>query len=436
MPVQVQQEQLEPCRVALTIEVPPEDVNRAMETVFNRFAKRTAVPGFRPGKAPRHLVKRYIDEGRVRDLAMEEVLTNAYRDALRQTGVEPYRYAEPQIDLGEEEPDLQKGVTFKATLALEPKITLGETDGLSAKRVVVKITDEDVEKELTRIRERGATFEATEEAVAEEDRIRAAMKITVGDETIVDAPESEPLVLQVGANLAEFDQGILGLKAGDEKTFEFTYPEDYEDEAKRGQTASVSVKVFEVLRRTLPEANDEFAQRLGMDTAEALRARLREILEAQAEAQADSEMEHDLVHELVRRSTVEFPDEMVTRESSERLKRLVHTLEHRGATLEDYLASQETDLATLEKSLQAQARDTLTESLVLIEFGQQNGVRVSLEDVEEEINRRAEAEGVKPAQMRRTLSESGELENLQTQIFFRKVGQLLRSKAEIQESEA
>ncbi len=436
MPVQVQQEQLEPCRVALTIEVPPEDVNRAMETVFNRFAKRTAVPGFRPGKAPRHLVKRYIDEGRVRDLAMEEVLTNAYRDALKQTGVEPYRYAEPQIDLGEEELDLQKGVTFKATLALEPKITLGNTEGLSAKRVVVKITDEDVETELTRIRERGATFEATEEPVAEGDRIRAALKITVGDEALVDASEEEPLILQVGANLAEFDQGILGLKAEEEKTFEFTYPEDYEDEEKRGQTASVSVKVFEVLRRTLPEVNDEFAQRLGLDTAEALRARLREILEAQAEAQADSEMEHDLVHELVRRSSVEFPDEMVTREASERLKRLVHNLEHQGATLEDYLESQKTDLAALENALQAQARDTLTESLVLIEFGHQNNVRVNLEDVEQEINLRAEAEGVKPAQMRRTLADNGELDNLQTQIFFRKVGQLLRSQAEIQETEA
>ena len=217
MPVQVQQEQLEPCRVALTIEVPPEEVGRTLESVFNRFAKRTAVPGFRPGKAPRHLLKRYIDEGRVRDIAMEEVLTSAYREALKQTGVEPYRHADPQVDLGEEEFDPQKGLKFKATIALEPKVTVGATEGLTAKRVVVKITDEDVEKELDRFRERAVTYVPTEDAeVTTEDRIKAALKISMGDDVAVDATEEQPLVLQVGSNLEQFDQGLIGLKAGEE----------------------------------------------------------------------------------------------------------------------------------------------------------------------------------------------------------------------------
>src|SRR5689334_13305574 len=120
MPVQVEQEQLEPCRVALTIDVPPEEIQKAVDSVYSQFARRTSVPGFRPGKAPPHLIKRFIDEERVREMAMDQVLNNAYRDALKQAQVEPYRYAEPNVELPEEQVDPEKGFSFKATVALEP----------------------------------------------------------------------------------------------------------------------------------------------------------------------------------------------------------------------------------------------------------------------------------------------------------------------------
>src|SRR4051794_29556326 len=101
MPVTVQQEQIDDCHIALTIQVPPEDVQRAVDSVFNQYAKRTTVPGFRPGKAPRHLIKRFIDEGRIKEMALDQSLTNAYRDALKQTNISPYPHAEPQVELPE-----------------------------------------------------------------------------------------------------------------------------------------------------------------------------------------------------------------------------------------------------------------------------------------------------------------------------------------------
>src|ERR1051325_9427407 len=153
MAITVEREQLEPCRVALTIQVPPEDIQKAIDSVFNQFAKRTNVPGFRPSKAPRHLIRRFIDEGRVRELAFDQALNNAYRDALRQAKVEPYADAEPKVDMPEEELDLEKGFSFKATVPTVPHVELGDLEGLSGRRVTTKVSEEEVEKELTRYRE-------------------------------------------------------------------------------------------------------------------------------------------------------------------------------------------------------------------------------------------------------------------------------------------
>src|SRR5688500_2168939 len=195
MAVEVQQEQLEPCRVALTISVPPDDVRKAMDSVFNQFAKRTSVPGFRPGKAPRHLLKRFIDEGRVKDLALERALSDAYRDAVRQSGVSPYAHAEPQVELPDEEVDPEKGFSFKATIATEPHVHLGNLDGLSARRVTAQVTDEEVDREIGRVLERAATYETTTEPAAEGDRVRLTAMFTVDGEVDDDSSFPEPTLL-------------------------------------------------------------------------------------------------------------------------------------------------------------------------------------------------------------------------------------------------
>lgn len=436
MPVQVQQEQIDHCRVALTIDVPPEEIEKAVESVFNQFAKRTSVPGFRPGKAPRHLMKRYIDEGRVREVALDQALTNAYRDALRQTGVEPYREAEPDVELPEEDLDPAKGFSFKATVALQPHVHMGSLDDLSVRRVVTKFTDEDVTREIDRYREAAVTYEQSEEPAADGDRIRTTVEISVDGEPVPDLSFAEPTLIQVGANLPGLDEGLIGLKAGDENTFEFTLPEDFVDEARRGQTATARVQISEVLKRTVPEADDEFAKKAGFETLEALRARVREMLEAQANALADQEVRDELVREVVRRCTVHFPDEMVEREVSDRMASLIQALERRSLTLDDYLRAEKKDLAEFQTELREEATASLTNTLVLLEIARENKVALTERDVEEEIKARAESENVKLSQMRRVLNDTGEITALRNRVFFRKLTDFLQEKAQIREVEA
>jgi trigger factor len=433
MPVQVQQESIDHCKVALTIQVPPDEVQKAMDSVFNQVAKRTAVPGFRPGKAPRHLLKRFIDEERVRNLAVERAMTSAYNDAVKQSGVHPYRDADPQVELQEEELELEKGFSFKATVPLEPHVHLGDLEGLSARRVTTPITGEDVERQLRTYREAAARFQPTEEPSQEGDRIRTTMEVEVDGVPVPEASFTEPALFQIGANLPDLDAGLIGLKAGEEKTFTFTYPPDFDDADLRGKTATARVQPTEILRRALPELDDDFAKSVGMDNVEALRSRVRENLQAQADAMAESELDDNLIREVVRRSTAHYPDEMVEREVSSRLAALLAALQRRGLELDDYLNSVDKDLATLQEEMRAEAREAITRTLVMLEYARDNDIRVTDRDVEEEVKARAEAENVKPSQMRRHLNESGEGDTMRNRIFFRKVARSLREKAQVRD---
>lgn len=433
MAVQVQQEQIDHCRVALTIEVPPEEIQKAVETVFNQFAKRTNVPGFRPGKAPRNLVKRFIDEDRVRELAMDQALTNAYRDALKQSGVHPYTHAEPQVELPEEEVDPEKGFSFKATVATQPHVHLGDLEGLSGKKVVTQITDDEVAREIARYRENAVTFEPTEEPAELGDRVRAVVNVAIEGEAEPEISFTEPTLLQLGTNLPQFDEGLVGTRAGEEKTFQFTYPDDFQDESRRGKTATATVAVSEVHRRTIPGETDEFAVTAGFENLEALRTRVREALQAQADALAEQELNDHLIQEVVTRSTVHYPEEMIDREVSDRMTNLMQALERRSLTLEDYLAAQKTDLPTLQASLRDEALESVKTTLVLIDFAHENQIGVTDKDVEEEVKRRAEAENVKVSQMRRLLNDTGEINDIRNRIYVRKITEQLRQKAAIEE---
>jgi trigger factor len=260
--------------------------------------------------------------------------------------------------------------------------------------------------------------------------------VTVDGQLVPEMHLHDPTLMQVGSNLDDFDAGLRGIKAGEEKTFEFTYPEDSEDEDLAGKKAVAEVQCVDVLRRTVPELNEEFATKAGFENLEALRARVKEMLQAQSDALADQEVNSALIEEVVRRATVHVPDEMLEREASERLAELIKAVERQGATLEDYLAAQKTDLTQLQAQLRDESQRTVTNTLVLLELARENQITISDKEVEEEVKRRAESEGVKTSQLRRVLNENGEIGQLRDRVFFRKISELLRSKAEIKESTA
>jgi trigger factor len=429
MPVSVEQEQLEPCKVALQIQVPPEQVARTLDNVFARFARNVAVPGFRKGKAPRKLVERYIDPDAVKEAAVEKLIQDGFKQALEQTGLEPYDQA--SVEAPEFSDD--EGFRFRATVPLRPDVQLGEYRGLQAKRVEVAIGEGDIDREMARIREQAARFEEVTEPARDGDRVHANVSVTVDGEVVTDA-SAEGAWLLVGGNFPDFDQGIIGIAPDEERSFTFTYPADMQDEARAGKQAQATVKAIRVQRRIVPEPSDEFAESLGHESLEEMRGEIRRQMQEAAKRQADDFLERDLLEQVVRNATIHFPDSMVTEEVAARTNNLIKNLERRRLTLNDYLASTRQDLATFEAELAEESRRQIRNSLILLRLAEAENIKLEPSDVDEEIERRAKAAKAEPSIMRRLLEEQGELDALQTELFFRKILNHLKSVSTITEA--
>lgn len=432
MPVEVQQEQLDPCRIALDVQVPPEDFQQTVDRVFHQMAKRTQVPGFRAGKAPRRLLERFIDQDRVNEEALRRVVSDGYRQALEKTGLTPY--GDPDLEMQEAEEG--KPVSFRVTLSLPPSVEVGEYRGLTFTRMQAQVDDANVEAEIQRMRDAAGRFEDVDEPAQEGDRVLGTVQITVEGETVTDAGADTPVWLQVGANLPEFDAGLKGAVADEEKVFEFTYPEDFDNEERAGKKAEARVKPVKVQRRVVPDLDDEFAVGQGQENLEALRASVRSQMEERATSLADSELDNEILREIVARSTVHFPEEMVTREVADDINAFVKRLESRRATLRQYLDANEMDLSKLEEDYAGRARPRIANTLVLMEIARQNEISVDEGEVEGAIREQAEEAGVDPEMMQRVFEEQGNLRSLENRLFFRKVMDFLKSVNTIEEKTA
>jgi trigger factor len=430
MQVTVEQEQLEPCKVALKIRVPPEEVARAQDSIFKDYARHVTVPGFRRGKAPRKLVERMIDPGTLKEEAVEKLIKNAFRQALEETGLRPYGQA--TVDSPEFLDD--EAFRFNATVPLPPEVTLGDYKGIEVRRTVVSITDQMIDGELTRMREQAARFEEVESAAQEGDRIQASVTITVDGEVVEEA-KGETTWLIVGANFPEFDHNVVGVAPGEERSFTFTYPAEMADAAKAGKEAQGLVAVKRVQRRLVPELDDAFAQSLGHADLAELKAEIRRQLEEAAARQADDFVERELLEQVVQKATIQYPDSMVDEEVAASMDGLIRDLERRRMKLEDYLQSANRTLADLEAELGEDSRRKIRNSLVLLKIAEENQVAVTPEDVDAEVRRRAQAVSADPAMMRRLIDEQeGEMDRLEQQVFFRKCLEYLKSVSNITEA--
>jgi trigger factor len=428
--MEVDVQQLEPCKVALNIQVPPEQITQTIDSVFNRFAKRTTVPGFRKGKAPRKLAERYIDAGAVREMALEQVVKDAYQEALKETGIQPYDQASVELKEFEEGQPL----AFVATVPTRPEIELGDYQGIEVRRVLVSIGEADVTRELQRVREQAARFEEVQEPAAEGDRVQVNIQISMGGEPVPEA-SSDHTWLLVGANFPDFDQHLRGVAPGEAREFDFTYPADMEDAERAGKEAHASILVERVQRRIVPAEDEAFAKSLGYESVEALHADFRKRLEEAAEQQADEFVDRDIVAEVVKRSTVHFPQSMVDEEVAHRVDTLLKGLERRGIQMDAYLAYQNKTLADLEAQYAEEARQVLTNTLVLSRVAHDNDISVSQAEVEAELKARAAEAGADPKVMRQVMQDQGEMNRLTNSVFMRKVMDYLKSVSVIKEAQ-
>ncbi len=426
--MQVTKEQAEPCTVKLDIEVEPDRVNRAFDRAYREFSGFTTVPGFRPGKAPRKVLERYVNQERLRERVLELVAAPAYQEALKQEQITPY--TEPDVEFG----DIAEGQTwqFTARVPMPPKVTLGDYQTISVERPIYTVTDEDVDRQIEAMRsEHARLVPVTDRGVQDGDVMIAETLITAEGEE----PDPEPRrsLIRIGNNIPGFDEAVMGQKIDEERTFELTYPEDYQDGKLAGKKATFDITVQSISRREVPELTDTWVKEATpFQTVDELKADVRAKLEESFKELSDRVTENRIIDELIKRSQIDFPPVMVREEMEVEAHNLGEQLKGR-MTYEQWLEANGLTEEQHQARMAADAEGRVRSVLVLRELARAEKLSPTDQETDQEFDRMAATSDASAEQVQAARTDRDRRAQVANVLVKRKLRDYLMAHAKIKD---
>ncbi len=360
-------------RAVLEVELPPEEVSRAVEAAHRRLAQRVAIPGFRRGKAPRAILERYVGRESLIDETLKLLLPDGYARAVQEAGLAPI--GQPEIDLQTEEVDEKAPLRFTATVDVAPEVDPGAYRDVRVPREEPAVTAAEVDARIEDLRLRHATLvPAGDDAAAQGDFV--LVQVLEAAPSLPRLPAGKEYLVELGGGIhpAPLEEGLVGLRRGEQRTIALGNSEE-----------TISVLGVDIKRRELPARDDAFAKQVGAETMEALRAQLRERLQAEV-AEHAAAYQDAVLRAMTERATVELPRSLVAHEVEHLVADLEESLSRRGLTLETYLRAAEKTAEGLRQEFAAVAEQRLRTQLVVDEIAR----RESLAPTEEEITQETE----------------------------------------------
>lgn len=391
-------------KVVLEIEVPPAEVDRHFATAYRHLAAQTRVPGFRPGKAPRHVIQRYVGPGAILAEAIDHLVSEAYDNALDQTDVIPLDA--PQVDIDPAAVAEGQAVSFTATVPVRPEVQLGSYTDYPFELETPSVTDEDVEAVIGELRESQATLRPLDGAPAAAGHMVAVKFTGTIDGEPFEGGSADRLPLVIGENrmIPGWEDQLIGMRVGETREFDSTFPDDYRVEELRGRTARFSVELLDVREKVLPEVDDEWAKSVGeVETVDELRAEIREALEKRNVAEARHVFGDRIIDFASSNATVELPEVMIANEVEIMRDELTNRLAQQRIGLEQYLALSKQTPEELAAELREPAARRVKTLLVLSAIAEREGIDASDEEIDAEIAAQLERYGDDP-RLRESLS--------------------------------
>ena len=401
----------------ISVEIPAAEVARETEVQIQRYQKSARLPGFRAGHVPASIIKQRFGDGLKNDVA-EALIPKYFRREAEKLGLIPV--SQPRVTdlhMHEGEP-----LTFKAAFEVLPEIQVEGYKELRADHPEIAVTDEEVEQALTSLREQRATYTSVEgRPLAEGDFAQASMDGKPKDAQDAKDAASNPVhmdevLIEIGGKntVPEFSQNLTGVSAGEERTFDVSYPEDISDKRLAGKTFTYTVKVNGIKQKSLPELNDDFAKELGEFAGlDAVRKQIRDNMEAEKRHTAEHEAKDKLVAELVKRNDFEVPESLVDRQIDLRLERGLRALAAQGMKMEDL---KKMDLPRLRAGQRDQAVNDVKSSLLLERVADLEKIEVSDEEVNRELESLAKQSKQTSEAVRARLTEDGGLDRIRIRI--------------------
>jgi trigger factor len=408
-------ETLSPTRAKLTVEVPFEELKPSLDAAYKKIAQQINVPGFRRGKVPPAVIDRQVGRGVVLDEAINEVVPAKYMEALQENELEPL--AQPEIEVTKFEDN--DGLEFTAEVDVKPQFELPAYEGIEAEVEDVAVSDADVEEQVQALRERFGTLTEVEREAADGDFVTIDLTAAKEGET-VEGGEVSGMSYKVGRGgmLDGLDEALVGMKAGDEKTF----ASELVGGDLVGEAVDVTVKVTGVQEQHLPEVDDEFAQMASeFDTAEELTADVRERLGRGKRLEQAAAARDAVLEALLEKVTIPLPETMVTDELNARRENVEQQLVYAGLTMEKYLEDEGQTTEEFEADLDRRVRDAIAAQFILDAVAKKEELGVDQQDLSSHLVRRAQQSGQDPQEFANHMFEHNHIPEL--------VQEILRGKA-------
>lgn len=419
----VQVEKLEKNMAKLTVEVPAENVEKAIQGAYNKMKKSINIPGFRKGKAPRQLIEKMYGKEVFYNDAIDAMLPAAYSDAVEECGEEIVSH--PQIDVVQIESG--KPFVFTATVAVKPAVELGEYKGIQVEKAPIEVKDEEIEAQITKEREANSrTVTVDDRAVAQGDIVTLDFEGFV-DGVAFEGGKGENYDLTIGSNtfIPGFEDQLVGAEIGKELDVNVTFPEEYGAKELAGKAAVFKCKVNGIKVKELPAVDDEFAQEVSeFDTLDEYKADIKAKLLKEKEDEAARAKEDAVIGKIIEGAKMEIPDAMVEYQTRQMLDEFAQRIQSQGISLDQYFQFTGLTEEKYMEEMKPRALQNIQSRLVLEAVAQAENLVAEEADIEEEIKKMADMYKMEADKIKELLGER-QMEEMKKDIAVQKAAKLV-----------
>ena len=419
----VQVENLEKNMAKLTIEVSAEDLEKALESAYQKQKKQISVPGFRKGKVPRAMIEKMYGVDVFYEDAANALMQQNYAAAVDESGIDIV--SRPTVDVVQ----IEKGkpFIFTAEVAVKPEVTLGKYMGVTVTKIDTSVSDEEVDEALEKERNNNArTINVTDRPVAQGDTAVIDFEGFV-DGVAFEGGKGENHSLEIGSHtfIDTFEDQLVGKNVGDEVDVNVTFPEQYQAADLAGKPATFKVKINEIKTKELPELNDEFASEVSeFDTLAEYKESLKKDLEKKKQDEAKRTKEDEAIQKIIDKSKMEIPEAMIDTQCETMIEEFAQRIAQSGLSMDQYLQFSGLTVDGLKEQVRPEALTRIQSSLVLEQIAKEENIEVSDADVDAEIEKMAKNYGMEADKLKEYMGE-GEKESMKRELAITKAVELI-----------
>ena len=423
-------EKLSSNKAKLSFTVSAEDFDAAVAKAYRKNVSRINIPGFRRGKAPRHVIEMHYGKGVFYEDALDDLFPGLYEAAVKENGLEPVD--RPELDV--EQMEAGKELKFSVEVFVRPDVTLGDYKNIQATREVSEVTDDDVAAEIEHARERNArVIDITDRPAKLDDEVNIDYAGYDGDVQFEGGTaQGHNLVLGSGQFIPGFEDQLIGAEVGSEVDVNVTFPEDYHEKSLAGHPVVFKVKVNSIKEKELPALDEDFANDMSFDTLDEYKADVRAKLEKDAQTKADTAFENDVIEKAVECCQVDIPEAMINSEIDDMMRDMEMRLRYQGLKMEDYCMYTGQTVEQMRDMYKDQATSRVKGQLVLEAIKKAENIEATDEEVDAEIAKVAEERKKSLEDYKAQMSESS-LNYFKNMTVMQKVVTFLKDNAKPEE---